>query len=236
MKVLAINGTYRPNGNTARLVAEALRGAESEGAETEQVLLVEKDIRHCRTCYACYRDETSEIASCPIEDDVRGILEKIREADALLLASPVHGGLPTALMLMFFERALFCLTQPTGHSMGLKVCPEPRFRGKVRPVATIARAGAVPLELRHTCDFITPLMAVIAGGLANGMPVGELYAAAHFPKAMADADWRHAFLLSGVSESQLREARELGAKLARAAQAGTGRPFDVAALDPSSGG
>lgn len=236
MKVLAINGTYRRDGNTAHLVEEALRGAKLEGAETEHVLLVEKDIRHCRTCYACYRDETSEIAACPIGDDVRGILEKIREADALLLASPVHGGLPTALMFMFFERALFCLTQPTGHSMGLKTCPEPRLRGKVRPVATIARAGAVPLELRHTCDSITPLLAIMAGGLANGMPVGELYAAAHYPKAMSDADWRHAFLLSGVSEAQLREARELGARLARVAQAGEGRAFDVAALDPASGG
>ena len=52
MEVLAINGTYRPKGTTTRLTDRALKGAAAEGAETEHVPLVEKDIRYCANCQA----------------------------------------------------------------------------------------------------------------------------------------------------------------------------------------
>jgi len=55
----------------------------------------------------------SEIAPCTIEDDVGEILEKIRDADEIIMASPVHCGFVTGLMTTFVERIAFRLCRPT---------------------------------------------------------------------------------------------------------------------------
>jgi len=228
MKILAINGTYRPKGTTARLTDRALEGAAAEGAETEHVLLVEKDIRYCANCLTCYQDLTSTIAPCRHGDDVRGILESIQETDGLLLASPVHAGFTSALMFAFLERAIFPLATPTGSMMGFQSCPEPRLTEKARAVATIVSAGGVPPEHRQYCDMATPVLAEAGALLANGLPIGDLYAAAHFPKEMRDEDWPRAFLLRELTEDQLQEAYDLGVKMARAIKAGELKPYDAA--------
>jgi len=236
MKILAINGTYRPKGTTACLAGRALEGAAAEGAETEHVLLVEKDIRFCANCFACYQDLTSTIAPCRHEDDVRGILESIQEADGVLFASPVHAGFMSALMFAFLEGAIFPLATPTGSIMGLQSCPEPRLTGKVRAVATIVSAGGVPPEYRQYCDLATPVLAEAGALLANGLPIGDLYAAAHFPKEMKDEDWPRAFLLRELTEDQLREAYGLGVKMARAIRAGEVEPYDATRFGPAREG
>jgi hypothetical protein len=77
MRISALNATYRLEGTTTRLVRRALDGAASLGASTQMILLGEQNIQFCRNCLTCYSDLDSEIASCVIEDDVRGILEAI---------------------------------------------------------------------------------------------------------------------------------------------------------------
>lgn len=83
MKIIALNATYRPEGTTTRLTRKALEGAASCGAATEMILLREHDIQQCKNCLTCYKDLDSEIGTCVIQDDVRSILEKIRNADGV---------------------------------------------------------------------------------------------------------------------------------------------------------
>jgi multimeric flavodoxin WrbA len=234
MKVLAINGTYRAKGNTSRLTDKALEGAKDQGAETEHVKLVEKDIQYCTTCHTCYLDRSDDpIAPCPIKDDVRAIQEKMREADGVIFSSPVHASFMTALLFAFLERCLFTLTRPTGSMKGIHGCPEPRLADKARAMASIACAGGITQELRHTCDMITPTLAWFGSGLVNGMPLGDLFAGAHFSKEMEDEDWERAFTLRVIAEEQLQEAYDLGAKMANAIKAGDLPPFDITAFDPN---
>ncbi len=229
MKVLSLNGTYRPKQTTTRLAQRALDGAASLGADTEMVMLRDKNIQFCTNCLTCYKDLESEIAPCTIDDDVGEILQKVREADGIILASPVHCGFVTGLMTAFIERIVFRLCRPTGEIMGLKGCPEPRLTGKARAVATIVSAGGIPPELRAYCDLGTPWLKD-AAMFFNGECVGDMYAGAVFAKELKDKEWSRSFLFRELTEGQLQEAFDLGVKMVQAIQNQTVRPFSLQQL------
>jgi len=229
MKILALNATYRPKQTTTRLTQSALEGAVSVGADTEMIMLGEKNIQFCKNCLTCYKDLESEIAPCTIEDDVGEILEKIREADGIIMASPVHCGFVTGLMTAFVERIAFRLCRPTGEIMGLKGCPEPRLTGKARAVATIVSAGGIPIEMREYCDLGTPWLKEMAM-FFNGECVGDIYAGAVFTKELEDEEWAGSFLFRELTDGQLKEAFNLGVKMAEAIKNKKIRPYDPQSL------
>lgn len=230
MKVLAINGTYRKGQTTTRLASEALAGAAAQGAATEMVHLIDLDLGYCTNCLTCYKDQESEIADCVLDDDARPVLEKIREADGVIWASPLHNGFVTGLMTSFIERCTWTLNKPTAEMLGLKGCPEPRLRDKPRAVATIISAGMMPAELRQYCDTATPWLMEAAAMMCNGMPGQDMYASAVFDKELTDEEWRGAYFHRQLTEEQLAEARELGADMAKAIKAGQVQPYDFEAL------
>jgi multimeric flavodoxin WrbA len=84
MKVLGLFGSPRRGGNTELLLEEALKGAESEGAEVERVYLTDLTITPCKECHGC--DQTG---NCVILDDMQKIYPKLLEADIIILASPI---------------------------------------------------------------------------------------------------------------------------------------------------
>lgn len=84
--VLILSGSPRKNGNSELLCEEFLRGADEAGHEVEIVPLFDKKINYCRGCYYCEEHG----GTCAIKDDMAGILEKISEADVIVLASPVY--------------------------------------------------------------------------------------------------------------------------------------------------
>ncbi len=214
MKIVALNATYRTNGTTISLVNKALEGAETVGAQTEHLLLKDFDIRYCTNCLKCYGDLESEIAPCTHDDDMTSILEKIKEADGVLLGSPVHMGFVTGLMFVFKERAVFRLARPTGEMFGLKGCPEPRLTDKPRASASIVTAGWVPEEMRQYCDQGTKWLKENVPMIFNGEFVIDQYAAAYFPKELKDDEWQRAFFLRKLTERQHQEAFVLGKTLA----------------------
>jgi multimeric flavodoxin WrbA len=231
MRIIALNGTYRAGETTTRLVEKALEGAASAGAHTEMVVLKEHTIEFCRNCLTCYQDLESEIAPCVIEDDVRPILEKIRDADGIILASPVHNGFVTGLMVSFLERASWTLLRPTGELLGHKGMPEPRLTNKARGFAVMLSAGRVPTELRQYCDTGTPFLIEWASVALNGEFVGDLYAGASFTKSLSDEEWSKAFLYRQLTEDQFQQAFDLGAKLAKAVGSGEIRPYDAKRIE-----
>jgi multimeric flavodoxin WrbA len=227
MKVLAINGTYRPEGTTTQLTKEALEGAASVGAETEMIMLRDCNIQYCRNCLACYSDLESEIAPCPISDDVTMILEKIRDADGVIFSSPIHCGFVSGVMTVFSERAVWRTARPTGEALGLKGVPAPRLEGKSRAVATLVTAGGIPQKLRKFCDQATPWLRDTGGIMCNGLLVCDMYAGAIFTKEPVGDDWKKLYFLRKLTKEQLAEARCLGVKVAETIRDGKVKPYDI---------
>ena len=107
MKVIAVNGSPRKQGNTSTLLNKALEGAKSEGAETELFHLYDLNFKGCISCFACTRKNSRSIGHCSMRDGLTPVLEKILECDALLLGSPIYFGNVTGEMRSFLERLLF---------------------------------------------------------------------------------------------------------------------------------
>lgn len=84
-KVLILSGSPRRNGNSDILCNEFARGAEEVGHKVEKIRVAEKNIGYCRGCYAC-----KETGKCIIQDDMAEVLQKMIDADVIVLASPVY--------------------------------------------------------------------------------------------------------------------------------------------------
>lgn len=105
--VLAINGSPRKGWNTATLLENALEGAASAGARTELVHLYDLDFTGCTSCFACKLKGGASYGRCAIRDDLSPVLDRVREADALILGSPIYFGTVTGMMRCCMERLLF---------------------------------------------------------------------------------------------------------------------------------
>ncbi|MBQ7450834.1 flavodoxin family protein [bacterium] len=106
-KVIILNASPRKNFNTAKLLKEAQKGAESSGAEVEYFNLYDYSFLGCRSCFACQRKGSTTEGICAIKDDIRPILEKCINADAIIIGSPVYFSYPTGVFRSFTERLLF---------------------------------------------------------------------------------------------------------------------------------
>ena len=126
MKAIGIVGSPRKDGNTEIITAHTLRAMDEEGMGTELIRLSGLDIRPCDACMACQHEET-----CLIEDNLLPIYKKMKEADAIILASPVYCGSATALLKALMER-----TASIAYRNGRL------FEGKVGgPLVVAGRAG-----------------------------------------------------------------------------------------------
>ena len=105
--VIAINGSPRKTWNTATLLEHALKGAASAGAATELVHLYDLDFKGCTSCFSCKLKGGKSYGNCAMQDGLTPVLEKIRDADALIMGSPIYVGTPTGEMRSFLERLVF---------------------------------------------------------------------------------------------------------------------------------
>ena len=106
MKIMAINGSPRRAENTARLLHKALEGAASLGAETEYIDLYPLKYKGCLSCFYCKRKD-KEHGVCIVKDDLAPVLERAKQADALLFGSPIYFMNLTSGMQTFLERFFF---------------------------------------------------------------------------------------------------------------------------------
>ncbi len=84
-KVLILSGSPRKGGNSDFLCDAFMKGAQEAGHEVEKIFINDKQIGYCRACYACRHTH-----KCFQKDDMTEILDKMIEADVLVLASPVY--------------------------------------------------------------------------------------------------------------------------------------------------
>lgn len=105
-KIIAINGSPRSGWNTGTLVRDAADGARGAGAEIEIIDLYKLGkYSGCISCFGCKREK--DLGRCVCKDDLFPVLEKIREADGLILGTPVYLGEATAGFRALYERLIF---------------------------------------------------------------------------------------------------------------------------------
>jgi len=172
-KILAIQGSPRPKAsNTEILLQEFLKGAQSQGAETETIYLKEKEIHPCIGCYTCW---VKTPGTCVFKDDMPELLEKVLKSDVLVYATPLYNYNMTALLKAFQER-LLPLLDPHLIKTG-ETYRHPHRYDKDRKVVLLSTCGFP--EVSH----FDPLRHVLRHSEKNGgalligeilMPAGEL--------------------------------------------------------------
>ena len=98
---------------------EAQKGAESVGAEVEYFDLVKLNYKGCMSCFACKIKGSKTNGLCAIRDDLRPILEKILQSDAVIIGSPVYFSYATGMFRNLMERMLFA---PLRYMKDSKTC------------------------------------------------------------------------------------------------------------------
>lgn len=107
MKAIFFNCSPRKNKNTALMLRKAMEGAAAVGAETELVHIYDIQFQGCKSCFACKLKNSKTDGICAIKDDLRPVLERARQADVVVIGSPVYYSYPTGMMRSLFERLLF---------------------------------------------------------------------------------------------------------------------------------
>jgi multimeric flavodoxin WrbA len=102
MKILGISSSPHYSGNTATLVREVLKGAQEQGAAVEEIHLPKYNLNYCIGCRRCHAT-----GSCVHDDGFNEIMDKMREADGIVLGSPVYLYEYNGYMKNFFDRAGF---------------------------------------------------------------------------------------------------------------------------------
>jgi multimeric flavodoxin WrbA/putative sterol carrier protein len=174
MKIIAVQGSPRARaGNTETLLRQFLKGAESQGTKTETIYLRDKDIHWCTGCYTCW---TKTPGVCVFKDDMPGLLEKVKECDVLVYATPLYNFNMTALTKAFEER-LLPLYDP--HFVKeAEVYRHPMRYPKERKIVLVSNCGFPEIShfdaLRHVFRHIEKLgtRPLMAGEIL--MPAGEL--------------------------------------------------------------
>ncbi len=144
MKVVAINGSPKNNGNTAHLIDTIAQELAKEGIKTEVLHIGNKTIRGCFGCGACAKNHDER---CVAKDDeyVNECIQKMKEADGILIGSPVHFAGIAGTMKSFLDRA-FYVSSANGNL----------FRHKVgASIVAVRRSGGVTTfdQLNHYLTY-----------------------------------------------------------------------------------
>lgn len=132
MKVVALNGSARKDGNTAILLNLVLDELKAEGIGTELVQMAGRPPQGCLACYKCFKNKDRR---CSVDKDmVNEVIGKMLEADGILLGSPTYFSDVSAGMRAFIERCGF-VGRANDYMLKRKVGAS---------VVAVRRAGAVP--------------------------------------------------------------------------------------------
>lgn len=107
MKLVAVNGSPRKEGNSAVLLVNAIKGAKEAGAEVARHDLISKKFFGCISCFACKELGGRSFGHCAVKDPLQPLLEEILDSDGLILSVPVYFGDVTGMARCFLERLWF---------------------------------------------------------------------------------------------------------------------------------
>jgi multimeric flavodoxin WrbA len=162
MKVVAFNGSPRKDGNTTILINHVFRELEKEGIETELVQLSGREIHGCIACYKCFENKDQH---CAVKDDIANeCIEKMIQAEGILLGSPVYFTDVTSEMKALIDRSGFVSLANGG-----------LYKNKVSAaVVAVRRSGAIHTFNTMTHFFLAGQMILIGRGIGVGRNKGEV--------------------------------------------------------------
>lgn len=117
MKVLMLNGSPHKNGSTATALNEMVKVFEAEGIETEVIQVGSQAIRGCIACGGCRK-----AGKCVFDDGVNEIAEKFRDADGLVVGSPVYYASANATLVAALDRLFYSTGFDKRMKVGAAVC------------------------------------------------------------------------------------------------------------------
>lgn len=159
-KVIAINGSARKDMNTAQLLEKALEGVASEGAESEIINLYDYTFKGCISCLRCKLKDSDCNGLCAYQDAITPVLDKCRQADAILIGSPIYYDSLDGQMRCFLERLMFPLDPYSVDESGQRK----RFLDKTVPVGAVYAMNAPSQEFyKPMFDSIERYMGHIFG-------------------------------------------------------------------------
>ena len=141
MKVIAINGSPKAEGNTHQALTIVSQQLEEEGISTEIIHIGDKNIHGCVACGGCFRNKNEK---CVIDDEVNKIIQKMKIADGIIIASPVYYASIAGTMKCFLDRAFYV----AGSNGGL-------FRHKVGASVVVARRSGEVATFDHLNHYFT---------------------------------------------------------------------------------
>ena len=144
MKILMLNGSPRPKGNTALALGEMARVFADEGLETELVQVGNRDVRGCIACGRC-----AELGRCIFDDLVNELAPKFEACDGLVVGSPVYYASANATLVALLTRLFY--STPFDKTM------------KVGAAVVAARRGGLSAAFDELNKFFT----------ISGMPVAS---------------------------------------------------------------
>jgi multimeric flavodoxin WrbA len=162
MKVVAFNGSPRKDGNTAILIKHVFGELEKEGIETELVQLADKVIHGCIACEKCGENRDGR---CAVKNDAANeCIEKMLDADGIILGSPVYFQDVTSEMIALIDRTGY-VSRANGRMFKRKVGAS---------VVAVRRSGAI--HALDTMDhfFLSGEMVIVGRALAIGRAKGEV--------------------------------------------------------------
>ena len=152
MKVLMVNGSPRRDGNTSLALAEMEKVFQQEGIQVEIVSLGTQDIRGCIACNSC-----GKTGKCAFDDLVNETAPKLRQADGLVVASPVYYASANGTLISFIDRLFY--STPFDKTM------------KVGAAVAVARRGGVSA----TYDELNKYFAISGMPIATGQYWNAVY-------------------------------------------------------------
>ena len=184
MKVIILNGSPKANGNTATALHEVERVLQQQGIETEWIHVGHLQIHGCIACNKCW-----ETGICAFKDIVNKISAKMREADGLLIGSPVYFASPNGTLLSLLDR-LFYSNLHTDWSM------------KGGAAVSIARRGGATATMdvlnKYFLKTNMPVVPSQYWSIAHGTDPGELTQDEEGMQTMRQLGLNMAFLIKSI--------------------------------------
>ena len=153
MKVIAINGSPRKNGNTSTILQEVLDGAAEKGAETRMIHLNALNMKGCQGCLACRED----LGNCAYKDDFQDVLKEMKECDGVVLGTPIYVFNVTGQFKCFLDRC-YCFTDHTEEGEYITVLPT----GKKFALVT-SQGDENRDAYKHVIEYLQLLLSFLSG-------------------------------------------------------------------------
>lgn len=109
-KVLVLSASPRKGGNSDLLCDQFIKGSQESGLQAEKIFLKDKKINYCTGCGTCINREKA----CSLKDDMAEILEKMVEADVIVMATPVYFYTMNGQMKTLIDRTCSRYTEING--------------------------------------------------------------------------------------------------------------------------